>query len=148
MRLEEALRGVSSILLDTTPAIYYIEGHPTHRSILDAFFGARRRAGILLVTSPITLAECLVHPVARGLANLTASYDRLLLRGEGTRFVPIGESEAVLAARIRASYGLRLPDALQVAVAVTAGCQAILTNDAAFHRVRDVRSLLLGELEL
>lgn len=42
----------------------------------------------------------------------------------------------------QARYHLRMPDALQVAVAIKAGCEAFLTND------RDLRILVLDELEL
>jgi predicted nucleic acid-binding protein len=34
------------------------------------------------------------------------------------------------AADIRVRYGLKLPDALQIASALVAGCDAFLTNDA------------------
>jgi predicted nucleic acid-binding protein len=59
----------------------------------------------------------------------------------------IGEQEAALAARTRATHDLRLADAFQVAVAKRAGCQAILTNDSVFKRVAGIRALVLDELE-
>jgi predicted nucleic acid-binding protein len=39
------------------------------------------------------------------------------------------------AASLRARYGLRTPDALQISVALAAGCSAFLTNDARLQRV-------------
>jgi predicted nucleic acid-binding protein len=62
--------------------------------------------------------------------------------------VPITGSVAVLAAAFRANYGLKLPDALQIAVAREAGCEAFLTNDLALRRVTELRVLVLDQLEL
>jgi predicted nucleic acid-binding protein len=52
------------------------------------------------------------------------------------------------AAEIRVHYNLKLPDALQVAVALVSGCDGFLTNDAALQRVTELRILLLGALEI
>lgn len=52
------------------------------------------------------------------------------------------------AARLRASYNLRLPDALQVATAVYAGCDAFLTNDRQLQRVQELQVIVLEEISL
>jgi predicted nucleic acid-binding protein len=41
-----------------------------------------------------------------------------------------------------------LPDSLQVAVAIVAGCEAILTNDAAFEKITELQVLRLDHLLL
>lgn len=43
---------------------------------------------------------------------------------------------------------LRTPDALQIAAALVAGCEAFLTNDAGLKRVTELRVLVLDELEM
>lgn len=48
----------------------------------------------------------------------------------------------------QARYHLRMPNALQVAVAIKAGCEAFLTNDRDLQRIDDLRILVLDELEL
>ena len=52
------------------------------------------------------------------------------------------------AARFRGTYGLRLPDAIQIAFAINAGCDAIVCNDRGMQRITEIRVLLLDELEL
>jgi predicted nucleic acid-binding protein len=52
------------------------------------------------------------------------------------------------AALIRVRYGLKLPDALQVATALVAGCDAFLTNDVVLQRVTELRILVLSALEI
>ena len=145
MTLEEALEGVSSVLIDSAPAIYHLERHPRYAPLLDRFFHICDEREILIVTSPVTLAESLVRPVSQGLADLIASYRKLILEGEDTTFWAIRDGEAESAARIRADHGLPLPDAFQVAIARSAGCDAILTNDADFRRVPEPRVIILDD---
>jgi predicted nucleic acid-binding protein len=47
------------------------------------------------------------------------------------------------AARLRAAYGLRTPDALQAATAVAEKTTAFVTNDAVFTRVLEFETILL-----
>jgi predicted nucleic acid-binding protein len=49
------------------------------------------------------------------------------------------------AALIRAQYGLKTPDAIQMATAVCSGATAFLCNDPAFQRVKEMNCLLLDD---
>lgn len=53
--------------------------------------------------------------------------------------LPLDVEVAVEAARIRPAYRLRLPDAIQVATAITSGATALVTHDGAFRRVRGLK---------
>ena len=76
-------------------------------------------------------------------------YRDLLLNSSDFQVLPIDAEVAEIAADIRARYNLRTPDALQVATALHAGCDAFLTNnDKHFQRVTDLQVLILNELEL
>jgi predicted nucleic acid-binding protein len=59
----------------------------------------------------------------------------------------IDQNMGLQAAQIRARYNLELPDAFQIVVALAAGCEALLTNDATFRRVTELRVLVLDDLE-
>jgi predicted nucleic acid-binding protein len=56
--------------------------------------------------------------------------------------------KAERAADLRARYGLKTPDALQIGCALESGCDAFLCNDLALKRVTELRVLALDELEL
>ena len=43
-------------------------------------------------------------------------------------------------------YNIRLPDALQIAAALAAGCEAFLTNDGGLKRVSEIKVLVVSEL--
>jgi len=109
MNVEEALQGVSALLMDSAPVIYHFEKNPRYAPLMERFFAVRSRRGVVLVTSPVTLAECLVHPIRLGNAALAALYSRLIVRGENTRFHVLGEAEGNVAARLRAEHGGACP---------------------------------------
>jgi len=146
MSIEEALAGVRSILLDTAPVIYHVERHPRYGPLMASLLAIRSQRGILAVTSPVTVAECLVVPFRLGRADLANSYAATLLNGEDIEFHDLDAQLAIAAAQVRAELNLALLDAFQVAVARQAGCEAILTNDTLFKRVGTPRAIILDEL--
>ena len=79
--------------------------------------------------------------------KLSSSQVRVLkCYGNNTTFVPINNPNiAINAAQIRARYNLELPDALQIAVALNAKCEAFLTNDLTFKRITELRVLVLND---
>jgi predicted nucleic acid-binding protein len=72
----------------------------------------------------------------------------LLSSSSDFQTLPITSDIAEQAASLRARYGLRTPDALQIATALAADCGAFVTNDARLQRVTELRVLVLDELEL
>lgn len=59
--------------------------------------------------------------------------------------MPIDLNLALQAAQIRARYNLQLPDAFQIAFALAAGCEAFLTNDVIFKRIKELQVLVLND---
>ena len=148
MNVQEALRGINRLFLDSAPVIYYLENHPTYQAKVDPIFEGIEAGMLIAVTSPVTLAECLVHPYRLGLKELQQSYQQALVHAENTLFQPIGEQVAQNAAQLRAGYNLSLPDSLQVSAALEARCEAFLTNDINLKRVSELRMVVVKELEI
>jgi predicted nucleic acid-binding protein len=146
MTVEQALEGVTAALLDSAPIIYLVERHPRYIALMEDFLRARAERRVELVTTPVTLAECLVQPIQTEQPDLIAAYTQTLLDGEGISFHKIDGIDARVAAEVRAEYRLRLPDAFQVAIARRTGCEAVLTNDTSFKRVDHPRAIILDEL--
>ena len=148
IKLDDALTGVDRLGFDTAPVIYFVEAHPRYDALVTAIF-QRIAAGVLRgITSVITLTEVLIHPLRQGNPRLGDEYRSLLLTSGDFQTLPIDAAVAEQAADLRARYGLRTPDALQIATALAAGCAALLTNDARLQRVTELRVLVLDELEL
>lgn len=89
-----------------------------------------------------------MQPLRVGNTALAQRYRRFLLQSRNFSTVPFDATIAERAADLRARYNVRIPDAMQLATAIHAGCQAFLTNDQRLQRVSDTRVLVLGELSL
>lgn len=146
MTLEDALTNVATIFLDSAAVIYFVENHPVFATVTQHIFQELDNGSLKGVTSPITLAECLVVPQRRGDAAIVARFTDLIVAGAGVQFMRIDETIAKKASVLRAEYNIRLPDALQLATAIVAGCDAFLTNDVRLKQVREVQVLVIGEL--
>jgi hypothetical protein len=77
----------------------------------------------------------LVQPLLRGDSSLQQHYRDLLTMSEGFQTLPIDAATAERAAALRATYRLRMPDAL-------------LTNDSQLKRLIELPVLVLDELSL
>jgi predicted nucleic acid-binding protein len=122
--------GTGTTALDTAVFIYYIEENevflPLVASIFEEVAAGRRE----VVTSSLTLLEVLVVPYRTGNLALADRYERYLSRSQGVRLVDIGRAELRVAAQLRALHpSVRTPDALQLATALSAGCETFVTND-------------------
>jgi predicted nucleic acid-binding protein len=148
MKIEEALAGIGSIFLDTAPVIYYVENNPRYDDLVKEIFARIDNGSLEAVTSPVTLSECLVAPYLLGLTALRQDFVDLIVSGRNTAFMHISLDSALRAAELRARYNLTLLDALQVSVALTAGCDAFLTNDIMLRRVTELRVLVLDDMEI
>jgi predicted nucleic acid-binding protein len=148
MKLDDALKGVSRLAFDTSPIIYFVEANPAYDNLVSNIFSRVATGELEGWTSVITLSELLVQPIVTGRTDLQAAYRDLLLSSSNFHTVPITARIAERAANIRASYGLHLPDAIQVAFALDAGCQAIICNDRSMNRVKELGVLVLDDVEL
>jgi predicted nucleic acid-binding protein len=140
MDLAAGIPDGATLLIDTSPVIYLLENHPlaaTFASIFRDIDAGRIQA----VVTPITLAEVLSGPLGAGKEELAERYRQALTSG-GWTLREIDAEIAVLAARLRVRHRLKLPDAMQLAVALHEGCHALVTHDRDFSGVEDV--LVLG----
>ncbi len=96
----------------------------------------------------MTLTEVLTKPKELRDTIIEQEYRSLLLASRNFTLVAVDALVAEHAAGLRARHRLRTPDALQVAAAVSAGCEAFLTNDRSLRRVSELRVLVLDDLTL
>lgn len=137
---------ISRIFLDSAAVIYYVEQHPTYFAAVHPIFEQIDQGNCTAVTSPITLAECLIHPYRKQLQPLQEHFTRVIVGAKHTTFQPCTAEVGRLAATLRVDYNLALADALQIATAVTAKCDAFLSNDKMLRRVTELQILLVEDL--
>ena len=142
-RLWNGLQQGAKVLVDTAPFICLLEGHPQFADQFTGLFEAAERGDLHLALSTITLAEVLTGPLRAGQTALAKRYEKALLQYNVVEVTP---SIAALAAQLRVSYGLKLPDAIQLATALDIGATALVTHDRDFSRVNGIQ-ILTGETE-
>lgn len=101
---------------------------------------------IEVVTSEITLAECLVKPLADKNIFAVETYMALLGEQPGLPVIPISRPILLSAAQLRAETRLKLPDAIHVATAKWADCSAFITNDRRIKEDDGMRVILWDQL--
>lgn len=135
----DGLRSGATVLVDSAPLIYWLEGHRTFAERYAGLFEAHARGELAIGISTITLAEVLAGPFKRGALALAKRYERALTALD---VHPVSPAVAVSGARLRARYGLKLPDALQLATALEVGADALVTHDRDFSRVDGIRVIV------
>jgi predicted nucleic acid-binding protein len=148
VKLDAALQDVTRLGIDSAPLIYLVEAHARYDALVLEVFRQIDEGRFEGVTSVVSLGEVLVQPVRDGDIVLHRQYHELLFDTPRLHTLDIDRVTAENAAELRARYGFRLLDALQVAVAIEERCEAFLTNDRRLTRVTELRVLVLDDLEL
>jgi len=124
---------------DACVVIDLVLGEPALRQRLNAALCPDdNRAAPEVAYSDLTRLECRVKPLAAGNAALLARYDRFFAT---PGYIRVALDTAVFdqATELRARRGLKTPDALHLAAAITSGCHELWTNDERLVRAADNR---------
>jgi predicted nucleic acid-binding protein len=150
-RLNAALGRTERALLDSSALIaYHQPAEPAHPLAKHVLVRIGNDADPLVgFYSMVTAAELLVRPIRAGAAEFTFMHE-FLTGSPALRGLVMDLAVAQQAATIRATTGLRLPDAIVVASGLLAGCEAIVTNDEQWQRrlaplFRQFRWIYLGD---
>ena len=146
MKNNDPLWSVQNLYIETAPFIYYTERRVGYVEKMQRVFLAVDQGHILVSTSVVTLVETLMKPLQATNVMLIDRYRQMFYRTQSITLLPVTAQIAESAAYLRARYNLRTPDALHVATALAARCDAFLTNDLAIKRVTEIRVLVLDEL--
>lgn len=127
--LERAVPPAALIALDASATLAYLAGSeaasPAATWIFDGCLSTGRNAGLL---STLTAAELLVRPFRAGDAAI-ATVEGFLRFFGSIRLADVTYPIAREAARIRATTGLAMPDAIAIATAIDQGAGVLATND-------------------
>ena len=136
----------TSLYLDTNVFVYACEGFPEFADILRELFEAIDAGNITAVTSELTLAELLVKPFMDGDTHRQEVYRDTIRNSDLLSVHPVSRDILIEAARLRSISPLRLPDAIHVATACSAGCNAFLTNDRRINSITGLKIIQLRAL--
>jgi len=136
----------TKLMIDTAPFIYFIEEHEKYFPVIKPIFDKVDLREIEAVTSTITLIEVLVQPVKHQNEDLEDKYLKILTNNANLELISIGSSVAQKAARIRAQYEIKTPDAAQLACGILNGCDGFLTHDKALKKVKEILIITFDDL--
>jgi predicted nucleic acid-binding protein len=144
-RLRSFLRSRSAVALDTSILIYQIEKNPRYFLFSDTVFVWLETSGHSAITSTLSMTELLVPAHRYHDARRLQQYRGLLSTYPRLSWVAPDLEIADTAARMRAEYGLKTPDAIHAATAIQAKVSAFLTNDSIFQRITEFDTLVLND---
>ncbi len=148
VKLSDALRGIRQLAFDTVPLVYFVEQNPAYFDRM-LFIMNQIDSGLIDgLASSIALTEVLVQPIRTGNTALAQRYETILSDSVNFQVMSISIQMARLAAEMRARHNLKIANALHIATAIGAGCEAFLTNDLGLKRLTEIRILVLDNLEL
>lgn len=111
------------VYLDSCIAIYLVEEHPAYCGKIE---NTLAQLDGIVCYSPLTELECLVLPLRLKRNDLLDKFNRFFSLN-----LKLDMPDAVYreAARLRAEYGIKTPDALHLATARHHRCTELWTND-------------------
>lgn len=137
--------GNKTVFLDTAPLIYYIEENKTYVKFLGKLFEANSQNKFQFTTSVLTLMEILIQPIRINAAKLVEEYENIICNSKTISIHDFNIEIAKTAAKIRAEYGFKTPDSIQLATAISTNSDYFLTNDKQLKTFKEIEIILLEE---
>lgn len=131
---------------DTMLFIYSMEAKKPYMPMLESIFYYVENGLAKGVTSIITLTEILVKPIKDRNVEAVKDYKFLLNNFPNLKMVNIDAKVAEKGAELRAKYGIRTPDALQVASAIENQATIFLSNDHKLKKIKEIETVVLEEM--
>lgn len=135
----------AKLFIDTTPIIYFVEKNATYINLIRPIFAGIDTGKNEAITSTITLLEVLDHPYRTGNTALAEKYREILMTSKGLSTMDISNEISEMAARLRAKYAIKSPDALQIATGLYYNADKFLTNDVRLRKVNEIEIVILDD---
>ena len=119
----------SRVLLDTVALIYFLEENERYSKSAEKIFNRIESGQLQGVMASLVFAELLVPLYRSGDPQAATGLSNRLRNFRNLEVIPLTTEISMGAARLRADYGLRTPDAIHAATAISTQSTGILTND-------------------
>ena len=144
--LAEFLRKHQRIGLDTSMFIFEVEESRKYIEMVHPIFRWLEKPESYGITSTVSMLELLVHPYRRSDLDTVNRFYALLSTYPNLHWVELTLPVADAAARLRAEFNLKTPDAIQAASAMSLQATGFISNDPAFKRLESLDVIILDEL--
>jgi uncharacterized protein len=141
----DVLKEGETVALDTVTLIYFLERHPVHYPTVRQLFRQIETGRVSAVMASLVFAELLVPACRAGEVATIERLVRTLSNFPHLKIFPLTTEIAADAARLRARYSIRTPDAIHAATALTGGAAGLITNDQGLVRLEPELKIWLLE---
>ncbi len=114
---------------DTNLFIYLFESHPEYQEKVAELIQHLDSIKCEIITSELTLAECLVKPFADKDVDSQNHYEDNIKTSDFLKVMPVSRTTLIKAAELRALYKNKLPDSIHLASAIEHNCDVFVGND-------------------
>jgi uncharacterized protein len=121
------------IYADSGIIIRWVEGTSQLRDPIKMRWSQLPPVDRLFVTSRISLLECRCKPLRNRQEHVLRQYE-IFFSGQEVDLREIDAAVVDKATELRASYGLKTPDAIHAATAILVGAKSFWTADAGFSK--------------
>ena len=143
MKLPSLLHGGHDVVLDTMIFIYLFEDDQKYGRLCEWLLQQAADGAFSGVITPVTAAELLVKPLQSKRTTLADHYRDALRSLPNVHMATLSPDAGFMAGALRAKYNLPLPDMIQVAMAMERNSTALISNDKALQRVKEVNGSCL-----
>lgn len=137
------IANIKFVGLDSNIFIYNLEQNSQYIQFTDIIFSQLASKKLRAATSIISLTEILSYPeTSKVEKQLTEDF----FNTPNLKVLDVNKEVATVAAGIRRGYGLRLPDTIQLATALSSKAKAFITNDVRLKTFKEIKIVLLSDL--
>ncbi len=133
------------VAIDTPVFIYFLEDHAEYSAAAEHILVDLPGDDDQLLTSVLTIAEVATGPYRDEKPSLAIAHAARIRMIGNLQVRDVDSDIAQAAARIRARYGVRLPDAIHLATAVQSDADVFITNDRRLQQFTELRVRLLSD---
>jgi predicted nucleic acid-binding protein len=128
---------LSRVGIDSSVLIYHLEDIPPYADLTEALFAAVSDGSLGAVISTVSVTELFVRPFSENRFDRVSALERFLFSLPNIDLVAPDYTISREAARLRAQYGIRTPDAMILATSLKEKAEALVTNDARLKRIKE-----------
>lgn len=129
--------------IDTVAFIYHLEENRRYLPFTNVLFEMVENGAVRGVTSVVTMMEILVKPKQEKNEQAIEEYKFTLQTFPNLKIKHIDFDVAEKAAELRAVYGIKPPNALQIAASLDEGAKAFVTNDEKLKQVEEIEIIVM-----
>src|SRR6266540_5910325 len=128
MGLKDFLKQYKRIAVDTNVFISVFAQEPSGEKVVSIIDATANKGTHEMITSVLAFSECAVKPYREG-NWMALDQVKLMFQMPNLTVYPMDDIVAEEAARLRAVYNFKMPDAIIAATAIVYKAEVLLTND-------------------